>query len=53
MLHVEEVEGALGAYNSMVIADFDDRSGGVPVVGSDGQNELYVAGSLGLRKWVF
>jgi hypothetical protein len=37
-----QVEGAVGAYNSIVIADLDGTAG----------NELYVAGSLGLRKWI-
>jgi hypothetical protein len=38
-----QVEGAIGCYNGIVIAD---------LVGPDGQNELYVAGSLGLRRWI-
>ncbi len=36
------VEGSVGAFNSIVIADLDDN----------GQNELYVAGSLGIRKFI-
>ncbi|MGE3171577.1 MAG: hypothetical protein AB7O97_03060 [Planctomycetota bacterium] len=36
------VEGAVGNYNAIEFADLDQ----------DGENELYVAGSLGLRRWV-
>lgn len=42
-IHQTQVEGSVGAYNSIVIADLN----------SDSSNEPYVAGSLGLRKWVF
>ncbi|MGE3354678.1 MAG: hypothetical protein AB7O84_23310, partial [Planctomycetota bacterium] len=42
-LYETRVEGAVGAYNSLVIADLDPSAAG---------NELYAAGSLGLRKWV-
>ncbi|MGE3173871.1 MAG: hypothetical protein AB7O97_14700 [Planctomycetota bacterium] len=35
------VEGAVGNYNAIVFADLDGLPG----------NELYVAGSLGLRRW--
>ncbi|MGE3175750.1 MAG: hypothetical protein AB7O97_24210 [Planctomycetota bacterium] len=50
-LYQTRVEGALGAYNSIVIADLVDASGAAEVPGTDGINELYVAGSLGLRRW--
>jgi hypothetical protein len=43
LLYKEKVEGALGAYNSIIIADLDPGAFG---------NEVYVAGSLGVRKWV-
>ncbi|MGE3171858.1 MAG: hypothetical protein AB7O97_04480 [Planctomycetota bacterium] len=42
-LYETRVEGAVGAYNSFVIADLDPEAAG---------NELYAAGSLGLRKWI-
>ena len=42
LLYHDQVEGALDAYNSIVIADLDGNN----------ENELYVAGSLGLRRWV-
>lgn len=38
-----QVEGAVGAYNSLIVADLD----------GDGHQELYAAGSLGLRRWIF
>ncbi|MGE3175540.1 MAG: hypothetical protein AB7O97_23150 [Planctomycetota bacterium] len=50
-LYQTRVEGAVGAYNSIVIADLVDRTGASEVAGTDGTNELYVAGSLGLRRW--
>ena len=37
-----QVEGSVGAYNSIVIADIDGTAG----------KEMYVPGSLGLRKWI-
>ncbi|MGE3172050.1 MAG: hypothetical protein AB7O97_05440, partial [Planctomycetota bacterium] len=42
LLYATQVEGSVGNYNSIVFADLDQ----------DGENELYVAGSLGLRRWV-
>ena len=42
LLFRTRVEGALGAFNSIVVANLDQVPG----------NELYVAGSLGLRKFV-
>jgi hypothetical protein len=36
------VVGGLGLYNSLVITDLDDSTEG---------NELYAAGSIGIRKW--
>lgn len=36
------VEGAVGAYNSIAIADLDGMNG----------NELYVAGSLGVYRFI-
>ncbi|MGE3354463.1 MAG: hypothetical protein AB7O84_22220 [Planctomycetota bacterium] len=50
-LYQTRVEGAVGAYNSIVISDLVDASGASEVPGTDGVNELYVAGSLGLRRW--
>ncbi|MGE3172789.1 MAG: hypothetical protein AB7O97_09185 [Planctomycetota bacterium] len=50
-LYQTRVEGAVGAYNSIVIADLVDDSGASEQPGVDGTNELYVAGSLGLRRW--
>src|SRR5206468_1803015 len=44
LLYQAQVDGALGVYSSIVIADLDNPPNG---------NELYVAGSLGLRKWIF
>ncbi|MGE3172048.1 MAG: hypothetical protein AB7O97_05430 [Planctomycetota bacterium] len=41
-LYATQVEGSVGNYNSIVFADLDQ----------DGENELYVAGSLGLRRLV-
>jgi hypothetical protein len=42
LLHWDILPGSLGACNSILIRDFD----------SDGQNEVYVAGSGGIRKLV-
>ena len=43
LLHWEILDGAVGAYNGIVIADLDDVTG----------NELYVATTLGVRKFAF
>jgi len=45
LLYQTVLEGSVGAYNSMVIADL----GPTPLAG----NALYVAGSFGLRKFVY
>ncbi len=42
LLDTEYVEGAVGALNSIVIAD---------LVGADGKAEVYVAGSMGIRRF--
>lgn len=42
LLQEIRVEGAVGVHNSFAIVDLD----------GDSKNELYAAGSLGLRKWL-
>jgi hypothetical protein len=45
LLYRTQLEGSIGAFNSIVVADLD----AAPTAPG---NEIYVAGSLGLRKFI-